>query len=150
MLDARRSFNEYQESRITSKKTLKMAYLSYRDLDIYKKAYELAVEIHRMTIEDLPKFEIYEEGSQIRQSSKSIATNIAEGFGRKRYKQEFIRFLTYSLASCDETRNHLDFLRDTVSLKNKAWYTSLTEKYDHLGKMINNFIKSVDYSHIAK
>jgi len=44
----------------------------------------------------LPKFEMYEEGSQIRRSAKSVAANIVEGYGRRRYKQEFIRFL-YSL-----------------------------------------------------
>jgi len=79
-----------------------MAYKSYRDLDIYKNAHKLAIEIHEMSLK-LPKFELYEEGSQIRKSSKSIKSTIVEGFGRRRYKQEFIKFLTYSLASCDET-----------------------------------------------
>jgi len=55
----------------------------------------------------LPKFEMYEEGSQIRRSSKSVSNNIVEGFGRRKYKQEFIRFLTFSLGSCDETIEHL-------------------------------------------
>lgn len=84
-----------------------MAYKSYRDLDIYKKSYKLAIEIHEISLK-LPKFEMYEQGNQIRRSSKSIKSNIVEGFGRRRYKQEFIRFLTYSLASCDETIDHLD------------------------------------------
>ena len=42
-----------------------MAGQSYRDLDIYKKAHKLAIEIHQMTLK-LPKFEMYEEGSQIK------------------------------------------------------------------------------------
>jgi four helix bundle protein len=84
-------------------------------LDIYKKADKLAVEIHNMSLE-LPKFELYEEGSQIRKSSKSVKSNITEGFGRRRYKQEFIKFLTYSIVSCDETRGHLDTLFATKSL----------------------------------
>ena len=91
-------------------------YKSYKDLDIYKKAYKLAIEIHEMSLK-LPKFEIFEDGSQIRRSSKSIKSNIVEGFGRRRYKQEFIKFLTYALASCDETVDHLDTLYDTNSLK---------------------------------
>ncbi len=66
---------------------------SYKDLDIYKLAHKLAINIHEMSLR-LPKFEMYEEGSQIRRSSKSIKSNIVEGFGRRRYKQEFIRFLT--------------------------------------------------------
>jgi len=80
-------------------------------------AHKLSVEIHRMTVEDLPKFEQYEEGEQIRKSSKSIPTNIVEGFGRKRYKDDFIRFLTIAHASCSETIEHLEILYDTGSLK---------------------------------
>ncbi len=60
-----------------------MAYQSYRDLEIYKKGHKLAIEIHEMSLK-LPKFELYEEGSQIRKSSKSVKNNIVEGFGRRR------------------------------------------------------------------
>jgi four helix bundle protein len=60
---------------------------SYKDLDIYKLSHRLAIEIHKMTLNKLPKFEMYEEGAQIRRSSKSIVCNIVEGFGRRRYKQ---------------------------------------------------------------
>jgi four helix bundle protein len=123
-----------------------MAYQSYRDLDIYKKAHKLAIEIHEMSLK-LPKFELYEEGSQIRKSSKPVKSTIVEGFGRRRYKQEFIKFLTYSLASCDETRDHLDTLYETKSLRDKAKYDYFCEEYDHLGKMISNFIKSVERGH---
>ncbi len=123
-----------------------MAYQSYRDLDIYKKAHKLAIEIHEMSL-NLPKFEMYEEGSQIRRSSKSVKSNIVEGFGRRRYKQEFIKFLTYSLASCDETTTHLDTLYETKALKDKDKYRYFLEEYDHVGRMITNFIRSVDSGH---
>ena len=123
-----------------------MAYQSYRDLDIYKKAHKLAIEIHEMSLQ-LPKFEMYEEGSQIRKSSKSVKNNIVEGFGRRRYKQEFIKYLTYSLASCDETLGHLHTLYETKSLDDEKKYRYFCEEYDHLGKMITNFIKSVDVGH---
>ncbi len=66
---------------------------TYKDLDIYKLSHKLAVEVHRMTMK-LPKYEMFEEGSQVRRSSKSISSNIVEGFGRRRYKQEFIQYLT--------------------------------------------------------
>jgi len=123
-----------------------LAYQSYRDLDIYKKAHKLAIEIHEMSL-NLPKFEMYEEGSQIRRSSKSVKSNIVEGFGRRRYKQEFIKFLTYSLASCDETTDHLDSLYGTKALKDKDKYRYFLEEYDHVGRMITNFIRSVDSGH---
>ncbi len=126
-----------------------MAHQSYKDLDIYKIAHKLAVEIHKMSLE-LPKFEMYEEGSQIRRSSKSIKSNIAEGFGRRRYKQEFIKFLTYSLASCDETTDHLDTLYETKSFVDDEKYRKLSEEYDYLGRMITNFTKSVALGHKTK
>ncbi len=58
-----------------------------------------------------------------------------------------IKFLIYSLASCDETIDHLINLYETKSFKDKEKYDYFCEEYDHLGKMINNFIKSVDLSH---
>lgn len=74
---------------------------SYKDLEIYKLAYKLAIEVHYMSLQ-LPKYELYEQGSQIRRSSKRIKDTIAEGFGRRRYKIEFIRYLIFAQASCDE------------------------------------------------
>jgi four helix bundle protein len=82
---------------------------SYRDLDIFKESKRLAVEIHKISL-SLPKIETYEEGSQIRRSSKSITSNIVEGYGRNRYKADFIKHLIYAQAECDEPIVHLDFL----------------------------------------
>ncbi len=70
--------------------------MSYRDLEIWQLARDMSIEIHRMTMKVLPKFEMYEVGSQIRRSSKSIRSNIVEGYGRRRYKQDYIRFLCYA------------------------------------------------------
>ena len=81
---------------------------SYRELDIYNDSKKLAIEVHKVTL-ILPKFELYEEGSQIRRSSKSVTAMIVEGYGRKRYKADFIKFLIYAQAECDETIVHLDF-----------------------------------------
>lgn len=85
---------------------------SYRDLEVYKLSKSLAIRIHKMTLQ-LPKFELYQEGSQIRRSSKSTTSMIVEGYGRRRYKAEFIRYLIFSQSGCDETIVHLDFLFET-------------------------------------
>ena len=108
---------------------------------------DLATMIHRMTLDELPKFETFEEGSQIRRSIKSVKSNIVEGYGRRRYKQEFIRFLTFAIASCDETIDHLETLCETGSLSNKLLYEDLHERLDHLGRKLNLFIQSVENSH---
>lgn len=116
---------------------------SYRELEVFKESKQLAFEIHKMSLL-LPKFELYEEGSQIRRSSKAVTSMIVEGYGRKRYKQDFIKHLIYAQAECDETIVHLDFLYETESLKDKTLYTSLLDRYVILSKKINNFIQWVD------
>ncbi len=121
--------------------------MSYRKLEIWQGARELVIDIHKMTLKELPKFEIYEEGSQIRRSIKSTRSTIVEGYGRRRYKQDYIRFLTYSIASCDETTDHLETLYETGSLRDKVLYKSLHARLQTLGKKINRFIQSVEKAH---
>jgi four helix bundle protein len=100
-----------------------------------------------MTTQSLPKYEMYEVGSQIRRSIKSVRSNIVEGYGRRRYKRDFIRFLTYALSSCDETRDHLEVLHETGSLADNQTYTTLARSLEELGKKLNNFIASVERDH---
>ena len=116
---------------------------SYRELDIYNDSKKFAIEVHKMSLA-LPKFELYEEGSQIRRSSKSVTALIVEGYGRKRYKAEFVKYLVYSQSECDETLVHLDFLFETESLSDKMKYDDLRSKYDLLSKRINKFIQWVE------
>ena len=79
---------------------------SYLDLDVYQNTFNLFFSIHEFP-RKLPKYELYEQGSQPRRSADSINGNIVEGYGRKNYKGDLLRFLTYSRASNDETVNHL-------------------------------------------
>ncbi len=119
----------------------------YRDLEIWKLAREVAVSVHCMTLQNLPKFEMFEEASQIRRSAKSISSNIVEGYGRRRYKQEFIRFLVFAHASCDETIDHLELLFETGSLTNEVLHRHLSARLDLLGRKLNVFIGSVEGLH---
>jgi four helix bundle protein len=114
--------------------------MSYKDLEIYQLARELSFEIHKMTLEELPKFEMFEEGRQIRKSSKSTRHNIVEGYGRKRYNNEFIHFIVFSIVSNDETRDHLETLYETESLENKEIFEKLLVKTDKLGIKLHNFL----------
>lgn len=120
--------------------------MGYRKLEIWKLARELSIDIHRMSL-ILPQFELYETGSQIRRSSKSIRANIVEGFGRRHYRNDFIRFIIYSLASVDETIDHLEVLFETQSLQDEKVYKELHSKLIKLAKMINKFLQSVESGH---
>lgn len=117
--------------------------MSHKNLEIYTIAYDLALEIHKISMK-LPKHELYEQGSQIRRSSKSIKDNITEGYGRRRYKNEFIRFLIFAHASCDETISQLNMISDIYYPENRL--TELIDRYDQLGGKINQFIQYVETS----
>ena len=119
---------------------------SYKDLEVFSLGKELAVKVHKLTIDNLPKFEMFEEGSQIRRSSKSIVSNIVEGYGRRKYLNEFVRFLTYAIASCDETKAHLDMLNETGSLTDDN-VEELYQNYEKLGAKLYNFREAVARSH---
>lgn len=116
---------------------------SYKDLEIYQLAHALAIDIHAMTLKELPSFEMYEQGSQIRRSAKAISAAIVEGFGRKVYQQEFIRYLTYAIASCDETKEHLELLFETGSLKDRNRFEGLLGRYEELGRKLYRFREAV-------
>jgi four helix bundle protein len=121
---------------------------SYKDLEIYQRAHKLAVEVHKVTLR-LPKIEMYEEGSQIRRSSKAIPSCIVEGFGRRQYRNDFVRFLVFAQASNDETKEHLSLLFETGSLEDQGEYKNLLSEYEHLGKKIHHFLKAVESGHLT-
>ncbi len=123
--------------------------MSYRKLEIYQIAHKLVIDIHYITLNKLPGFEMYEEGSQIRRSIKSVKSNIVEGYGRRRYKQDFIKYLTYALASNDETIDHLNNLFETNSFRDIELYKHYADRLDKLGRKINLFRQSVEKNHIS-
>lgn len=114
---------------------------SYRDLDIFKIAYELCIKVHRLSFQ-LPAYELYEQGSQVRRSSKSVKDQIVEGYGRKRYKADFIKFLIYSQASCDECHNQIITINELYP--EKTGWSELSDEYNILGMKINKFVQYVE------
>jgi four helix bundle protein len=120
--------------------------MSYRNLEIWQMSRELTIDVHKMTLE-LPKFELYEVGSQIRRSVKSVRSNIVEGYGRRQYRNDYIRFIIYALSSNDETIDHLETLYETESLKNKELFENLIERLQKLGIKINNFLTAIEKNH---
>jgi four helix bundle protein len=113
---------------------------SYKDLDIYNLAFTYAIEVHKISIK-LPKHELYEQGSQLRRSSKSIKDNIVEGYGRRTYKQDFLKFLTYAHASLLECLSQLEMIDELYEIPEVQ---EIKDKYDLLGGKIFSFIQYVE------
>ena len=83
----------------------------FRELKIYQTAYQLAIQVHKASLK-LPKFELYEQGNQVRRSSKSVKDTISEGYGRRRYKADYVKFLVYAQSSCDECIGQIEMIRE--------------------------------------
>ncbi len=115
----------------------------YKKLEIYNLSHELAVRVHKMSL-DLPKFEMYEEASQIRRSAKSISNNIVEGYALRKYKNEFLHYLYRAYGSSEETVEHLRFLFECESIKEKDTYEELVKRYLELNAKLFRYIQFVE------
>jgi four helix bundle protein len=119
----------------------------YQRLEVWRLARDLSVEVHRMTLEELPRFEMHEVGSQVRRSAKSIRANIVEGYGKRRYKLDFLRHLTYALGSAQETLDHLDTLHETGSLASSVRHGELKVRTQILIAKLRTFMRGVELHH---
>ena len=112
----------------------------HKELLAYKKGYELAMKIFIIT-KRFPAEEKYSLTDQIRRSSRSVCTNVAEAFRRKRYRDYFISKLNDAETENAETEVWLDFSRDCNYI-NQAEYEELvslnTEVCKLIWYMINN------------
>ena len=82
------------------------------DLEVFRRAYRLSLEVHRASLE-FPRIEQFALADQVRRASKSICANLAEGFGRQQQsKPEFRRFLIMALGSADEMQVWTMYCRD--------------------------------------
>ena len=111
---------------------------TFKDLRVYKIAFKLAGDIEKLT-QTFPRSELFRETDQILRSSKSIVANIAEGFGRRKYKADFIKFLTYSISSCDETLAHLHLVHKSGFIPDFL-HEELSKQYKNLAVRIYNYI----------
>jgi len=80
---------------------------SFRDLEVYKKAFALQQDIFELT-KSFPKEELYSLTDQIRRSSRSVGSNIAEAWQKRRYIQHFVSKLSDSDGEQAETQHWLD------------------------------------------
>ena len=117
-----------------------MQYRGFRDLKVYQLSYQLALKIFEIT-KEYPKEELYSLTDQIRRSSRSTPSNIAEAWRRRRYPKSFVNKLTDSLAEESETEVWLDFSKDLKYI-NKDKHSYFLEKYDEVARMLSAMIDS--------
>ncbi len=115
-----------------------MAIQSVRDLKVYEKSYELAMETFNLT-KKFPKEELHSLVDQLRRSSRSVAANIREGYSKRRYQQIFIRQLVDALGSAEEVRTWLDFSLGCAYISEQE-HAQLDAKYDELCAMLYSLI----------
>ena len=115
-----------------------MRYGGYRDLKVYVLSYDLALQIFEIT-KEFPKEEKYSLVDQIRRSSRSIASNLAEAWKKRNYPKMFISKLIDCSGEASETEVWLDFSRDFGYL-NEEKYSLLISKYDEVNRMLYSMI----------
>ena len=107
---------------------------TYKDLDVHKLSYELAMDIFFRS-RKFPKEEIYSLTSQVVRSSRSISANVAEGWAKREYENIFKQHLITALGSCAETENWISFAKDCQYIDQNA-YKQFNEKIESTGKML--------------
>ena len=112
---------------------------SYKDIEAYSISYELAIEIFNLT-KMFPKEEIYSLTTQIRNSSRSIPANIAEGWAKRKHENVFKRHLLDALGSCEETKVWLDFSVDCKYIT-RIKHKELISKSESTSKMLNGLLQ---------
>ena len=112
----------------------------FRNLQVWEKAHSLTLNVYQATT-SLPKDELYGLTSQIRRSSASIPTNIAEGCGRSG-DAELARFMTISMGSASELEYQLLLAHD-LNYMNPDTYNNLHEKVTEVKRMLAGFIKTL-------
>lgn len=115
--------------------------MSYLNLQVYHRAHAFGVACHRLSLL-LPKYELYESGSQLRRASKSVSANIVEGYGRKQYQADYIRFLVIAQASNDEAREWLLYILECHPDHSESARQLIFEN-EEIGRMLNSFIQSI-------
>ena len=119
---------------MNSRKISKDKYRGYRDLKVYQLSYKLALEIQKIT-KIFPKEEKYSLVDQIRRSSRSVPTNLAEAWKKRRYEKAFISKLIDCAGEAGETEVWLDFSKD-FGYMNKNKHFELIDRYDEVNRML--------------
>jgi len=115
---------------------------SVRELDVYKLAFETAMEIFGIS-KAFPKEETYSLTDQVRKSSRSVCINLAEGWRKRRYKAVFINKLSDAAQEAAETQTWLEFALACKYI-DKRTFKKLDDKYEHIFAMLFTMEQKAD------
>jgi four helix bundle protein len=112
----------------------------FKNLNVYTLAFRLASSIFKMS-KEFPAEEKYELSSQIRRSSRSVCSNIAEGYRKRIYPKHFVSKMTDADSEASETSVWLDFALDCgyISIED---FRICTQQYEEVGKMLGSMINN--------
>jgi four helix bundle protein len=113
---------------------------SHKELNVFKASFDLALQIHNLS-KEFPLEEKFSLTDQVRRSSRSVATNIAEAFRKRRYPKSFIAKLSDSEGEAAETQVWLSFAESFGYLDERI-ILDLDEKYEQIEKQIITMIQS--------
>ena len=114
----------------------------FEDLDVFKRAYKLSLEVHEVSLA-LPQIEQYALADQIRRASKSICVNLAEGFAKQgQSKAEFRRYILMSMGSADEMRVWSRYCLDLSYINEERW-KHWRDEYEAIAKMLQGLGNSL-------
>jgi four helix bundle protein len=114
--------------------------MQWRDLEVWKKAHGLVLEIYKLTAQ-FPKDEKYGFIDQLKRAAYSVPANIVEGQSRNTTK-EYLSFLFNARGSVEEVRYFLLLSKD-LGLINDPGYQRLEKEYEIVSKLLNGLIKSL-------
>jgi len=112
---------------------------SFKDLVVYQKSFSLAMEIFHIS-KNFPKEEIYSLTGQIRRSSRSVCSNLAEGYRKRRYEAHFISKISDADMENSETQVWLDFALACEYISQEI-NDDLINKSEEIGRMLNHMIE---------
>jgi four helix bundle protein len=112
----------------------------FRNLLVYQKGFSLAMEIFEV-VKSFPSEEKYGLKSQIRNSSKSVCSNIGEGYRKRRYPAHFISKISDADMENTETQVWLDFAL-SCNYVSKEIFDDFNNKSSEIGKLLNYMINN--------
>lgn len=111
----------------------------FRNLTVYKRAFALAMDIYHIS-KTFPKDELYSLTSQIRRSTRSVCSNIGEGYRKRLYEARFVSKISDSDMENTETQVWLDFALACEYIT-KETFNDFNERSEEIGRLLNHMIQ---------